>query len=140
MRKEVVKTTVGWTIIVGHFTLGGMVLLNSLFTTDQRIAILLVLAPVFTAYFVSVVRSFVENILPVPSGPRVSWNYALICIIIPLAQFSTAFYLLLSYPSDISSDAQNLQKWLSGTEVFLGGTLGLVVDNLFPKRQDGASS
>ena len=135
MKLNQVKSIVGWIIVLGHLSLGAVVFLakDDVFTPDQKTSVLLVLAPVFSIYFVSVVRGFIASGADVSDGPYVNWNFVGITILLPAVQLIAVMYLILKYPSGIAADTDTLQRWLSGLEVFLGGSVGLVVENLFPK-------
>jgi hypothetical protein len=137
VHRNQIKSIVGWIIVLGHFLVGFVVLIgkDAVLDADQKISVLLVLAPVFSIYFVSVVRGFIASAEDMTSGPIVNLNFAAIALLLPLAQFFAVLYLTISYPSSIVPNIDDLQKWLSALEVFLGGTVGLVVDNLFPKTK-----
>ncbi|RWE16027.1 MAG: hypothetical protein E5V92_17930 [Mesorhizobium sp.] len=107
---------------------------DSVFNQSQKISILLILGPVFSIYFVSVVRGFIETQADLSAGSAVNYNFVAIAIFLPVVQLAAVFYLLYSYPGSIAADTDGLQRWISALEVFLGGTVGLVVDNLFPKK------
>jgi hypothetical protein len=130
-----VKSIVGWIIVLGHLSIGAVVLLakDNVFNPSQKSAVLLVLAPVFSIYFVAVVRSFIAGRENSGPGTAVNYNYVAIVVLLPIVQLAAAHYLVISYPGAIATDTQALQQWLSALEVFLGGTVGLIVENLFPK-------
>jgi hypothetical protein len=59
MGRNRVKAIVGWIIVLGHVSIGAVVLFakDDVFTPNQKISVLLVLAPVFSIYFVAVVSA-----------------------------------------------------------------------------------
>jgi hypothetical protein len=133
-----VKTVVGWLIVVGHLSIAAAVLFarDDVFDFSQKIGVLLVLGPVFSVYFVSVVRRFIVDAQQRRIGEKVNANFVGICLLLPSVQLLFVHYLIYYYPSTISGDIDSLQRWISGMEVFLGGTVGLVVDDLFPRQTD----
>ncbi len=138
MGRNVVKSIVGWIIIIGHLSVAIMILIfkDNVFSGDQKLSILLIISPVFSIYFVAVVRSFLSTAYETGPGRKVNANFATICILLPLVQISFVHYIILTYPDVIAGDVDSLQRWLAGLEIFLGGSLGLIADDLFPKAAD----
>lgn len=136
MRRGQLKSIVGWLIIFGHLSIGAAVLFarDDVFDFSQKISIILVLSPVFSVYFISVVRSFIEHAETVALGKKVNLNFVGVAVLLPAIQLFGVHYLVYSYPSSFAVDTASLQRWISGMEVFLGGTVGLLVDDLFPKK------
>lgn len=136
MKRNYVKTLAGWIIICGHI---GLILLILFYLDDylnaaQKLQVVLTLSPVTAAYFVSVIRTFVAEQANLEPGLPVSVNFVAVSVLLPSCLVGFLAYLILKYPSSIAGDVNSLQTWTAAAEVALGGAVGLVVDNLFPKR------
>jgi hypothetical protein len=136
MGRNYVKTATGWIILLGHLFIIVLILLylDKYLDSKQKMQVILTLSPVTAAYFVSVVRGFITSQLDFGPGILVNWNYVGISVIIPLALISFIVYLIVRYPSSIAGDVSTLQTWTAAAEVALGGSVGLIVDDLFPKK------
>ena len=134
LTREATKSIVGWLIVVGHFALVVCVLTQGEMSPDQRVKIMLTLGPIATAYFVSVVKNFIANPGPVQGTSPVNANFFSICLMLPAAFMGFIAYLIIQYPSSIADNSDSLQQWIAAIEIALGGTVGLVVDDLFPRK------
>jgi len=137
--KNQVKTIVGWTIVIGHLGILIYIFLGKSGTwdIDRKMSAALTIAPVFTAYFVAVVKNFIARGEEFGPGPMVNFNYAAISFIVPICLLAGVIYVIYTFPSEQFSEPERLQQVLAGLEVCLGGVVGLVVDNLFPSPQAG---
>jgi hypothetical protein len=84
--RNYVKTVVGWTIIAGHLGIILYIFFGKTDTWDinRQMSAALTVAPVFTAYFVAVVKSFVDSGEESGPGRLVNWNYATVSFVIPV--------------------------------------------------------
>jgi len=137
MSKNLVKTIVGWTIVLGHIGIIVYIFLGKSGTWDveRKMSAALTVAPVFTAYFVSVVKNFIAKGEELGPGPVVNYNYAAISFFLPACLLGGLVYVVYSFPSEQFSEPERLQQILAGFEVCLGGVVGYVVDNLFPRPE-----
>ena len=135
LSKNLVKTVVGWSIVLGHIGILVYIFVGKSDTwdLDRKMAAALTVAPVFAAYFVAVVKNFVGTAEEAGRGPKVNYNYAVISFFVPACLLIGVAYVIYIFPSDDFADPQRLQQVLAGLEVCLGGVVGLVVDNLFPR-------
>ena len=135
--RNYVKTTVGWTIIAGHLGIILYIFAGKTDTWDinRQISAALTVAPVFTAYFVAVVKSFVDSGSDHGPGRMVNWNYAIISFLLPVCLMAGVVYVVYVFPTEQFSKPESLQQVLAGLEVLLGGVVGYVVDNLFPRPE-----
>lgn len=135
--RNYVKTTVGWTIIVGHLGILLYIFFGKTATWDigRQMSAALTVAPVFTAYFVAVVKSFVDSGTDHGPGVMVNWNYAIVSFVIPAFLMVGVLYVVYVFPTEQFSKPESLQQVLAGLEVLLGGVVGYVVDNLFPRPE-----
>jgi hypothetical protein len=136
MKRNHVKSLAGWIIILGHVGLIALILfyLDAFLDAKQKMQVILTLSPVTAAYFVSVVKGFVAEQGILDAGPAVNLNFVGISILVPLCLIGFLAYLILRYPSSIAGDVNSLQTWTAAAEVALGGAVGIVVDDLFPKK------
>ena len=135
LTRESTKTIVGWVIVCGHLIILAALILQRDLSSDQKTKILLTLSPIATTYLVSVVKSFISNSAPVVNLTPVNMNYVLITIILPVVLLLFIFYFIAAYPTSLADSSDALQKWVASVEVALGGTVGLVVDDLFPRAR-----
>jgi hypothetical protein len=133
MPRNQLKSIVAWIIILGHLGLIVTLLTNEILSVDQKIKVLLALAPIATAYFVAVVKNIIGAQKVFAPGPMVNVNFVAISILLPSIFILFIFYLIKGYPTQLADDSDLLQRWIAGLEVGLGGTVGLVVDDLFPR-------
>jgi len=142
MYRNQVKSLCGWIIIIGHLFSAGLVMayLDRYMNVTQRIQVLLTLLPLTAAYFMSVVRNFVASQFDRSPGRRVNWNFAVLSLVSPLALIVFIDYLILTYPSNIVGNVQELQSWTAGVELVIGTALGLVVADLFPTTTEEGNS
>jgi hypothetical protein len=136
-KKNLVKTIVGWTIVLGHIGILVYVFLGKSDTwdVDRKMSAALTVAPVFTAYFVAVVKNFIAKGEESGPGPMVNYNYAAISFFVPACLLAGVAYVVYAFPSEQFSEPERLQQVLAGLEVCLGGVVGFVVDNLFPRPE-----
>lgn len=136
-----VKSATGWIIILGHLGLAAlaMVVLKQYLEGSQIVDVLLVLSPITLAYFTAVVTGFLRGRYETGPGPKVNFNFAGVAILIPVALIVFLVFVILNYPGGIAADVSQLQRWIAGAEAILGTTVGLIVNDLFPARQDPAS-
>ncbi|MDQ8729279.1 hypothetical protein [Bradyrhizobium sp. LHD-71] len=134
------KTVVGWSIIAGHFGIILYIFFGKADTWDvnRQLSAALTVAPVFAAYFVAVVKSFVDSSEERGPGKLVNWNYAFVSFIIPAFLMAGVFYVVHVFPTEQFSKPESLQQALAGLEVLLGGVVGYVVDSLFPRLEKTA--
>jgi hypothetical protein len=137
MHRNHLRTIVGWLMIVGHLGLIVLILLHldKYLDAKQKMQVILTLSPVTAAYFVSVVKSFVVDQEIFEPGRPVNLNFVGVAIVLPGCLIGFLYYLVLRYPDTIASDVNSLQTWTAAAEVALGGTVGFVVDDLFPKSK-----
>jgi hypothetical protein len=95
--------------------------------------VILTLSPVTAVYFVAVVKSFIVSQHIFDPGPPVNLNFVGVAILVPVALVGFISYLILRYPGSIAGDVNSLQTWTAASEVALGGAVGLIIDDLFPK-------
>lgn len=133
--KNKVKALVGWTIVFGHVGILIYIFVGKSDTWDieRKMSAALIVAPVFTAYFVAVVKNFIAKGEEFGPGPKVNFNYAAISILVPMMLLAGVAYVIYVFPSEQFSEQGRLQQALAGLEVCLGGVVGFVVDNLFPR-------
>lgn len=136
MGRNNVKAIVGWIIILGHMLIIAYIFVGRPEYLDMstRTATALTVAPVTAVYFTNVVKSFLGSATQTDPGDRVNWSYTAISVLIPTSLMVSIVYIISIYPREQFTTPQQLQATLSGLEVCLGGTVGLVVDSLFPKR------
>jgi hypothetical protein len=122
-------------IILGHLGILIYIFLGKTATwdMDRKMTAALTVAPVFAAYFVAVVKNFVAGAEDAGTGPKVNYNYALISFILPAILLLGIIYIVHIFPTQEFSKPEKLQQALAGLEVCLGGTVGFVVDSLFPR-------
>lgn len=137
MGKNQLKSVVGWLVIIGHLLVFLFIVIgkDSEWNLDRKINAILTLAPVFTAYVVSVVQSFIGEQCTFDRGPVVNINFIAVSILFPVTLFAIIGYTLYSFPSQEFDRPEQLQRWLSAIEVGFGGTVGLIVEDLFPRSQ-----
>lgn len=130
-----VKSVVGWAILVGHATILAYVFLgkSDVWTFNQQWTVALTVAPVTAVYFSAVVKNFIQQGSAKELGGEVNLNYAGVSIVIPVSLFCLVLYVIQAYPSQQLDDVDTLQKVVAGAETMLGGVVGYVVDNLFPR-------
>jgi hypothetical protein len=135
--RNFVKTIVGWTIIGGHIGIIIYIFFGKADTWDihRQMSSALTVAPVFTAYFVAVIKNFVDTSEEFGPGRMVNWNYAAVSFLIPVCLMGGVFYVVYVFPTEQFSKPESLQQVLAGLEVLLGGVVGYVVDSLFPRLQ-----
>jgi hypothetical protein len=133
MQRNTVKSLTGWMIITGHVVIIAYIFVGRSDVLDMatRTAAALTVAPITAVYFTNVVKSFVAGASDIDGGERVNWNYAGVSFLIPLLLMVGIIYVLSIYPKEQFTKPEQLQAMLSGLEVCLGGTVGLVVDSLF---------
>lgn len=134
--RQTARTLVGWIMIIGHFLVIFLLVFQDSMSYEQKIKILLTLGPIATAYFVSVVKSFILNSEPVTNTTKVNMNYFSIAILLPTVFMVFIIYLVISYPSALIGNSDSLQQWIASIEIALGGTVGFLVDDLFPKGKE----
>lgn len=134
MGKRQLSSIAGWLIIGGHFGLIALVLLflDRYLNANQKMQVILTLSPVTAAYLVAVVRSFVRGQARFNKGPLVNGNMIGISILFPALLISFLAYLILRYPSSLAGDVSSLQTWTAASEVAFAGTVGMIVEDLFP--------
>jgi hypothetical protein len=142
MGKRRLSSITGWLIIVGHFGLIGLILfyLDAYLNGPQKMQVILTLCPVTAVYLVAVVKSFLAGQRRFDKGDPVNANMVGISILFPLALLSFLAYLILRYPSSIAGDLNALQTWVAASEVAFAGTVGLIIDDLFPSHGASDSS
>jgi hypothetical protein len=86
-------------------------------------------------YLVAVVKSFLARQRQFDQGHRVNGNMIGISILFPVTLFSFLAYLILRYPSSIAGDVNSLQTWTAASEVAFAGTVGLIIEDLFPNHK-----
>jgi cytochrome bd-type quinol oxidase subunit 2 len=137
MGKRRLSSITGWLIILGHFGLIALILLylDSYLNASQKMQVILSLCPVTAIYLIAVVRSFLAKQRQFDQGEPVNGNMVGISILFPAAIISFLAYLILRYPSSIAGDVSSLQTWTAASEVAFAGTVGLIVEDLFPSQK-----
>lgn len=136
MGKNRLKTIVGWLIVIGHLIVFSYIIIgkDASWNLDRKITAILTLAPVFAAYFVSVVQSFISDQSNFDPGQNINANFIGVSILLPLVLFAVVGYTLYSFPSQEFDKPEQLQRWLSAIEIGFGGTVGLIIEDLFPRK------
>ena len=136
MGRNTVKTVTGWSIIIGHLLIMAYIFVGRADVLDMatRTAAALTVAPITAVYFANVVKNFLAGGLETGPGERVNWNYAGVSFVVPLSLMAAVLYVVSIYPKEQFAKPEDLQAALSGLEACLGGTVGLVVDSLFPRE------
>jgi hypothetical protein len=137
MGKRRLSSITGWLIILGHFGLIMLILiyLDSYLNASQKMQVILSLCPVTAVYLVAVVRSFLARQRQFDQSYRVNGNMIGISILFPIALISFLAYLILRYPGSIAGDVSSLQTWTAASEVAFAGTVGLIIEDLFPNQK-----
>jgi hypothetical protein len=133
MGKRTVQTVVGWILVLGHFALAGFIVIgkDATWTRDIKQAAILTISPVTVTYVVAVTKSWIDGQRLTGSGEFVNLNYSIIYILIPVLLILFLFYTVYSFPSEDFTKPEQLQQWLAGAEVVFGGTVGLIMSDLF---------
>jgi hypothetical protein len=139
MPQNYLRYIVGAIIVGGHIGLLIVVLtyLSKLLEPDQQTKVLLSLGPVASTYFVAVVKTAIRERHNFSPSLHVSIEFSAIAIALSLVFVGGLYYFCLGFPNAIAQDTDSLSKWILGVEVALGGSLGLVVDVLFPTGPAG---
>lgn len=134
MRQDVLRNAVGAIIVLGHLGLLVVVVayVSRALEPEQQTRVLLSLGPVAATYFVAVIKTSIRERYNPPNKIRVRRDFAVYAIAVVTFFMSALYYFCLRFPSGLTADGESLSQWISGTEVALGGTLGLIVDALFP--------
>src|SRR4051794_11077879 len=116
MGKRTIQTIVGWVIVLGHFSLAGMIVTmkDDTWTRDLKQSAILTISPVTVAYVVAVVKAWIDGQRVMGSGDPVNWNYAAISIIIPTLLLAFLFYTVHAFPASDFTKPEQLQQWLAG--------------------------
>lgn len=130
-----VKTVVGWMIVIGHASILLYIFLgkSDVWDVERQISAALTVAPVSAVYFASVVKSFILGGAETGPGESVNINFALVSFLVPFGLLVGVFYIVHAFPNQEFSKPERLQQALAGLEVCLGGVVGFVIDNLFPR-------
>ena len=130
-------------VTTAHFgaTLYVLLLGRDYFTFDQVLDILLLLAPLFSAFTLGIVTDFVKHRESRARGPRVNGAFVFIALFFPLLYSIGIFGLISAYPLIVMTKFDQIRRGLAARETLLGAALGIVMGALFDlKTAPGGSS
>jgi hypothetical protein len=134
VQQKYLRYVIGAIILGGHIGLLILVVvrLGSVLEPDQQTRVLLSLGPVASTYFVAVIKTAIRERYNLGPSQVVSIEFSSFAVVLSVFFVGSLYYFCLSFPGSVAQDSESLAKWISGVEVALGGSLGLIVDVLFP--------
>ena len=144
MRLNLLKTIVGIFMICAHF--GAMLYVLALgaqyFTFDQALDIVLILAPLFSAFTLAIVTDFVKNRSQRAVGPRVNGAFVFVTLFFPIIYTIAIFGLITAWPMGWIGKIEQLRRGVAACETLIGAALGIAMGALFeiPKTTERKSS
>jgi hypothetical protein len=128
------KTLIGIFFICAHFGAILYVLLLGVqyFTFDQELDVILLLAPLFSAFTLGIVTDFVKHRQSRARGPRVNGAFVFVSLFFPLVYTIAIFGLVYAYgPLGWIGKFDELRRGVAGCETIIGAALGIVMGTLF---------
>jgi hypothetical protein len=133
MRLNKLKISVGIFMICSHF--GAMLLVICLaaryFTFDQALDIVLILAPLFSAFTLGIVSDFVRNRTSHATGPLVNRPFVFVTLFFPFIYTVAVFGLIIAWPMGWIAKIEQLRRGVAACETLIGAGLGIVMGTLF---------
>jgi hypothetical protein len=125
-------------MICGHFgaILLVVVLAAQYFTFDQALDIILLIAPLFSAFTLGVVSDFAKNRTKYATGPRVNGAFVFVAFLFPIIYTVAVFGIILAWPVGWIAKIEQLRRGVGACETLIGAGLGVVMGTLFevPKK------
>jgi hypothetical protein len=144
MRLNKLKTIVGIFMICAHF--GAMMYVLALgaqyFSFDQALDIVLILAPLFSAFTLAIVTDFVKHRSQRAAGPRVNSAFVFVTLFFPIIYTVAIFGLITAWPMGWIAKIEQLRRGVAACETLIGAALGIAMGALFemPKGSEHKSS
>jgi hypothetical protein len=135
MKLSVLKTLVGFFLVVLHLVAGGIcfVWLKQRLEPDDFRLTILILAPVATLYAVAYVKDVIKAMNNPTAERSVPKDFAALTIIYSIAFGVGVLYQIYDFYS-AHMTPNELKEQLALFELFGGGILGLLLDELFGKQ------
>ncbi len=137
MHANNLKSIVGSFMVVAHFSAMALVLFlgKDYLTYDQCLDIILILAPLFSAFTLAVVSDFIRHRHVIAKGKKVNKRFIFIALFIPLIYTISLFTLILAWPFEWINDITRFRRSISVCETVIGGAVGLIMGTLFDFRK-----
>ena len=139
MRLNTLKTIVGIFMICAHF--GAMMYVLALgaqyFRFDQALDIILILAPLFSAFTLAIVADFVKHRSQRAAGPRVNGAFVFVTVFFPIIYTIAIFGLITAWPLGWIAKIEQLRRGVAACETLIGAALGIAMGALFEMPKGG---
>lgn len=102
------------------------------FTIEQQTGVALIIAPLTSASFITVVKYAVDNRSnSLDSMPKIgSILYPIVAIIVVLSFFISIYYFIISFQANSGASIEVLKGMVGVTEVFFGAAYAVIVSSL----------
>lgn len=129
-------------IVVFHILMLPIIFTPTLFSLEQRvdlsdqINIALIVAPLTSASFVSILRFASDNrFKKISELPQIgSHFFPILCIFVVLSFFASIFYFLITFQLQGGRDIELLKGLIGVIEIFFGAGYAIIVNSVFDAR------